>query len=53
MLTAIATRYLHRVIIQSKALDFDGMPLETIEINHPTDGCDLHMIPSRLWKILA
>jgi hypothetical protein len=37
MLTAIATRYLHRVIIQSKALDFDGMPLETIEINHPTD----------------
>jgi hypothetical protein len=37
MLTATATRYLHRVIIQSKALDFDGMPLETIEINHPTD----------------
>lgn len=37
MLTAIATRYLHRVIIQFKALDFDGMSLETIEINHPTD----------------
>jgi len=37
MLTATATRYLHRVIIQSKALDFDGIPLETIEINHPTN----------------
>jgi hypothetical protein len=41
MLTATATRYLHRVIIQSKALDFDGMPLETIEINHPTDDPSL------------
>lgn len=37
MLTATATRYLHRLTIQSKKLDFDGIPLETIEINHPTN----------------
>ncbi|MFM7438433.1 MAG: hypothetical protein ACKO2V_07480 [Snowella sp.] len=37
MLTATATRYLHRLTIQSKALDFEGIPQETIEINHPTN----------------
>lgn len=37
MLTATATRYLHRLVIQSKTLDFDGIPQETIEIDHPTN----------------
>lgn len=37
MLTALATRYTHRLIIQSKKLDYDGIPLETIEIDYPTN----------------
>ncbi|MGL5035089.1 MAG: hypothetical protein ACRC6M_14945 [Microcystaceae cyanobacterium] len=37
MLTATATCYLHRLVIQSKALDYDGIPEETIEIDYPTN----------------
>jgi hypothetical protein len=35
--TAIATRFLNLITIQSKAVDFENVPLETIEIKVPSD----------------
>jgi hypothetical protein len=35
--TAIATRFLNLITIQSKAVDFENVPLETIEIQVPSD----------------
>ena len=35
--TAIATRFLNIITIQSKAVDFENVPLETIEIQVPSD----------------
>jgi hypothetical protein len=35
--TAIATRFLNLITIQSKAVDFENVPLETIEIPVPSD----------------
>jgi hypothetical protein len=35
--TAIATRFLNLITIQSKAVDFQNVPLETIEIKVPSD----------------
>jgi len=37
MLTALATRYVHRLVIQSKKLDYEGIPEDTITINYPTN----------------
>ena len=35
--TAIANRFLNIITIQSKAVDFENVPLETIEIQVPSD----------------
>jgi hypothetical protein len=35
--TAIATRYLNLITIQSKAVDFENVPEETITIEVPSD----------------
>jgi hypothetical protein len=35
--TAIATRFLNLITIQSKAVDFEGVPLETITIEVPSN----------------
>ena len=35
--TAIATKFLNIITIQSKAVDFENVPLETIEIQVPSD----------------
>ena len=36
--TAIATRYLNLITIQSKAVDFENVPEETITIEVPSDA---------------
>jgi hypothetical protein len=35
--TAIAHRFLNLITIQSKSVDFENVPLETIEIQVPSD----------------
>lgn len=37
MLTALAPRFLNRITIQSKKLDYDGIPEETLEIEVPSN----------------
>ncbi len=51
MLTATASRFLNRITIQSKKLDFDGIPQETLEIEVPSDEpLTLQEVRQAFWE---